>query len=170
MKVLLFSLFIFISIGANAQYSLFKPIPKLAKAKTANGKAFMATSVAPNGDSTFFALRPIVSAVNLYIDGDVQLAAGGGLSYQNITQRASDGRNYVNYAINLIIAAGGSVTSDAPKNGIGKAALFISALNNTVGLGGGISRQDKIDPLDPLNPKRKWKGGLAVVWTYNFNN
>ena len=152
------------SFSASAQnISFFKPIPKLTKSST---RPAFANAVAANGDSTFFALRPIVSAVTLYIDGDVQAAAGGGLSYQNITQRASDGRNYVNYAFNVIVAAGGSVTDDGPKNGIGKAAFYISALNNTVGAGYGISRQQ----IDPVTLKRKWRGGLAIVWTYNFNN
>ncbi len=166
MKFKLLLLFVIISGTLTAQ-NFFKPIPKVIVPKPVQ-RGLMANAVDTNGDSTFFSLRPIVSAVNLYIDGDVQLAAGGGLSYQNITQRASDNRNYVNYSFNLIVAAGGSVTSDAPKNGIGKAALYIAALNNTIGLGYGISRQEI--QVDPTVTKRKWKGGLAVVWTYNFNN
>ncbi len=161
MKFLLFIIAICFSVTLNAQ-SFFKPIPKQ------HASISRITGVLPDastGDITFYALRPIASAVTLYIDGDVQAAAGGGISYQNITQKASDGRNYVNYAFNLIVAAGGTVTNTDNKSNIGKAVAYISALNNTVGLGYGISSYQ-----DQATQKNKWKGGLAVVWTYNFNN
>lgn len=158
-KIKLLAIFIFIS-GAISAQNFFKPIPRIKTNTTVRGAAATAT-----GEVTIWALRPVASAVTLYIDGDVQAAAGGGISFQNITQRASDGRSYVNYAANLVILAGGPVTDNANKSDIQKAALYISALNNTVGLGYGIARQE-----DPFTLKKKWKGGLAVVWTYNFNN
>lgn len=166
MKVLFsFLICILFCITLNAQ-NFFKPIPKFTKQRSnVPNRAVIGNAVALNGDSTFWSIRPIASAVTLYIDGDVQAAAGGGISYQNITQSATTGRNYVNYAASFVILAGGAVNSNANSGDIEKFALFISALNNTVGLGYGLSRQE-----DPVTFKRKWKGGLAVVWTYNFNN
>lgn len=162
LKFLFAALAIFALTATTQAQSFFKPIPK---AKTATFKSRGIVPDAGTSDITFFALRPVMSAVTLYIDGDVQAAAGGGVSYQNITQRGSDGRNYVNYAINLIAAAGGSVTGSTEKSNIGKAAIYVSALNNTVGAGYGGSMYE-----DPVTKKNSWKGGLAIVWTYNFNN
>lgn len=161
MKFVLFIIAICFSVTLSAQ-NFFKPIKKFTPA-TLQSRGLIAE--AETGDITFFALRPIAAAVSLYIEGDVQAAAGGGLSYQNITQRASDSRSYVNYSINLIIAAGGGVSENATPSNIGKAAFYVAALNNTVGLGYGVSRQQ-----DPVTLKKAWKGGLALVWTYNFNN
>lgn len=160
MKCLLIITCLFFTYALSAQ-NFFKPI---AKIKTSNNSKFVGT-LAANGDITFWSLRPVASAVTLYIDGEVQAAAGGGISYQNITQNANTGRNYVNYAANFVVLAGGAVSGNANKGDIEKFALYISALNNTVGLGFGVSRQENPETL-----KRKWKGGLAVVWTYNFNN
>lgn len=161
MKVFLFIIAICFSVTLSAQ-SLFKPIPKLTPASL---KARSIVADAVTGDVTFFAVRPVMSAVSLYIDGDVQAAAGGGFSYQNITQKAVDGRSYVNYSFNFVVLAGGGISSQADKSDIGKFAGYVAALNNTVGIGYGMSRQQ-----DPITLAKKWKGGLCVVWTYNFNN
>lgn len=157
MKLLFLAIFTLITGTITAQ-AFFKPIPKQARRVGASASA--------SGDVTLWAFRPVASAVTLYIDGDVQAAAGGGLSYQNITQRASDGRAYVNYAVNFVTLMGGAVSDNSTNSDITKFAIYLSALNNTVGLGYGLSRQE----VDPLTNKKKWKGGLAVVWTYNFNN
>lgn len=161
MKVSLFIIAICFSFVANAQ-NFFKPLPKYNKS-TLQARGLVAE--AETGDVTFWAIRPVASAVSLYIDGDVQALGGGGFSYQNITQRASDGRNYVNYSFNAVVGIGGAVTDSATKNNLAKAAIYIGALNNMVGLGVGTSRQ-----TDPITLQKKWKFGLAVVWTYNFNN
>lgn len=161
MKFVLSIIAICFSVTLSAQ-NFFKPIKKFTPA-TLQSRGLIAE--AETGDATFWAIRPVASAVSLYIDGDVQALAGGGFSYQNITQRASDGRNYVNYSFNAIIGLGGAVSDSAVKNNIGKAAIYIGALNNMVGLGVGVSRQK-----DPITLQKKWKPGLAIVWTYNFNN
>lgn len=162
MKTFLVCLLVFFS-GAISAQNFFKPMPKLVKTLPANNRSLGVAAAVP--DVTVFAFRPVASAVTLYIDGEVQAAAGGGISYQNITQRASDGRNYVNYAFNFVVLAGGAVTDNANNADIQKFAFYISALNNSIGLGYGMSRQE-----DPITLKKKYKGGLAVVWTYNFNN
>ncbi len=161
MKFLLFIIAVCFSVTLNAQ-SFFKPIPK-KQSTTLKAKGVLPD--AGTGDITFFAVRPVMSAVSLYIGGDVQAAAGGGFSYQNITQKAADGRSYVNYSANFVILAGGAISQQADKSDIEKFAFYIAALNNTVGVGYGMSHQ-----VDPITLKKSWKGGLAVVWTYNFNN
>lgn len=163
MKVFLFIISICLSCTLSAQ-NFFKPIPNLKSTPSASFRKSVLAD-AETGDKTFFALRPVASAVTLYIDGDVQAAAGGGLSYQNITQSAVDGRSTVNYSVNLVVLAGGGISENPTPSSITKAALYVAALNNTIGVGYGISRQE-----DPVTLKKQWKGGLAIVWTVNFNN
>lgn len=144
--------------------SFFKPIPKVkatpVRASALRGIA--ATLAEP--DVTFWAVRPIASAVTIFVDGTVEAAAGGGISYQNITQRASDGRNNVNYSISALVLAGGSVIPDKPGD-ITKFGLMVAALNNTIGFGYAISNRKDI-----VTNEKKWKGGLMVSWSFNFNN
>lgn len=142
----------------NAQ-NFFKPIPP--KNKGIVSKKVARVVAAP--PSSFWAIRPIASAVTLFIDGATEAAAGVGISYQNISQDET-GRNYVNYSFNALALAGGSVVPNNPST-VGKFALMISALNGTVSAGYGFSNR-----IDPVTQKKKWKGGLALAWTVNFNN
>lgn len=156
------ALFSSISLLTYSQSNFFKPIPKLKK-QTAQNRSFL-SPVSATGDLTFWAIRPIACAATIFVGGTVEAAAGAGISYQNITQRASDGRNYVNYAFSAVSLLGGSVVKDSPTD-IEKFGLMVSALNNTVGLGPAASRIEDI-----VTGKKSWKIGLMVVWTYNFNN
>ena len=140
--------------------SFFKPLPKTLKTTQIKGRA---TTLAAASPASFWAIRPIASAVTMFIGDAVEAAAGGGISYQNITEQA-DGRFYVNYAFSALMLAGGSVTPSQPSD-VGKFGLMVSALNNTIGVGYGISKQE-----DPVTHDKNWKGGLMIAWTVNFNN
>ena len=164
-KLLLLSLFVTLFISVDAQ-NFFKPIPRLQSAVQPQRsiRPLAAGITAISGDSTFFALRPISSAVTIFTGGTTKVAAGVGLSYQNITQRASDGRNYVNYAASILALAGGSVIPNKPTD-IASFGAMISALNNAIGAGYALQKV-----YNPATQKDEWKGGLMVAWTYNFNN
>lgn len=161
-----------------SQSNFFQPIHKIQKPSVVqqsimqNGRRFaIVTPDATTGDTIFWALRPIVSSATIFVDGTVEVAAGGGFSYQNISQRYSDNRNYVNYAISALVMAGGSVIPKSPSD-VEKLGVMVSALNNTVGIGWALSHRKYLpDPINPDLPVKKyWKGGFMVVWSYNFNN
>lgn len=152
------------SFCGNAQ-SFFKPVASKVKVPTSKIKGIGAMATSTN-EPTFWMFRPSLIAATLFIGGTVEAAAGTGIAYQNITQKGDDARNYVNYDIGAYVLAGGSIVNPKQNNAdIEKFAIVVTALNGTVGLGYGFSRQE-----NPLTLERKWKGGLALVWKVNLNN
>lgn len=138
MKVLLFSLFVFISIGANAQ-SFFKPLPKIQPPTTLTNslqRSIISKTVVTNLDSTYGAFRPMV--VTGYSLPDSHVMAGAGFGYQNITYNYATQRSYCNYSINLVGFAGGSVTPKG-QGDIVSYGIMIGALNNLVMAGAALN-------------------------------
>ena len=164
MKVLLFTLFVTLSIAANAQF--FAPIAKKPRTQQRVNNITGAMATVTVAEPTFWMFRPAAIAGTLYVGGTVEAAAGAGIEYQNITQKGPDQRNYVNYGIGAYVLAGGSVVSaDSSVADIEKFVVAASALNGTIAVGYGLSRQ-----FDPIADKRKWRGGLFLAWKINFNN
>lgn len=155
------------SLCGFSQSNFVKPIPKMPRiSQRINNITGVLTNVVV-AEPTFWMLRPAAIAGTLYVGGTVEAAAGVGIAYQNITQKGVEQRNYVNYDIGIYSLLGGSVvSSDSIRSDIEKFVLAASALNGTIALGYGLSRQE----VDPITQKRKWKGGLFLAWKINFNN
>lgn len=144
-----------LSISGFSQSNLFTPLTKRKSAHT--------LIAGVTAEPTFWALRPAVIAATIFIDGAVEAAGGTGIAYQNITQKGTDMRSYVNYDIGAYVLVGGSVIGD--KSDIEKVAIVGSALNGMIGLGLAYSHQK-----DPVTQIKKWKPGIALIWKINFNN
>lgn len=164
MKVLLFLLFVVITGTASAQFfGRLKPLAQPKQSRTV-GRNIALSPVVTATDSTFWGLRPIVTAATGFIGGTVKAMAGTGISYQNLTYNYATGKYYANYAISALVFAGGSVIPTKPTD-VMSAGIMLSFLNNTVGVGA-FGGNVASSPTDD----KKFKIGFMTTYTINFNN
>lgn len=179
MKVLLFSLFVFISIGAVSAQSSKKPFigrtwlkPHRQTVQNDAAKSFVFPGSMANPDTSFYQFKAMVALAYSY--PDYKAMGLTGISFQHVlykfqTPNAPD-QIYCDWAINLVYGGGGttnSETKDVDFSSFGVGASFFDKKVSLYILGSRYS--DKILPT-PTNPdggsnKKTIKPVVAVAFS-----
>lgn len=160
----IFTLFLLISIGLNAQHGFFGRLDKFDKsAVTVQSHGIIQKTKITLTDSTFGAIRPILIPVAFSIP-DNQIMAGAGFGYQNITYNFATGKYYCNWSINLVGFMGGSVVPTVPSMATSY-GITVGFLNNSANVG--VKFNSRKDPQDE---KFKVKPNAVLAYYVNFNN
>lgn len=122
MKIQLLVIAVLFCLGANAQFSSFKPLPKVKR-------NFIAKDMF-TPDSTFKAWRFIADIAAYSEPGNI-LEAGIGYGYQWLKYDYTTQKWYCTFSVSAVGFAGGSVAPSTPAS-IGSAAIMFGIQNNLV--------------------------------------
>lgn len=113
-------------------FSSMKPISPPASGHVSNKPGLKLTTVTAF-DSTFFAVRPVVSIAAIEIPSRRELT-GAGASIQNLTYNYATQKYYCNYSLSFLAFAGTTFDPTKPTDVLSYGAM-VGVLNNTVNAG-----------------------------------